>query len=672
VTDEEIILARETRLFQNMSDSALRTILQSAQLLRVPANTLIVREGELADSFFIIIEGSVRVFTYDSEHNMIALARLNKNNYFGEQGIIGENTKTRNANVETIHNTLLLKIRAESIIPLWKENKKLIKHLREVSYQQAMDSLKLSTTVYNDIISILKNETSARRAVIHCADGELIFRCNDQPDNVYIILKGRVELLFPVENGKQEKIILNEGQLFGELGVIEKKPRLATAITNGNVRLLSIHGDCFNEVYKKNDNLKKLLNSLKQIYQLPRIGSVEQYTGNTKKTGPTITTIYRMDSGKIIIAARSVLFNAFTMTVSNADNPVYYRFFQNDNNYTQLAVSDGCLVGIESLGMWDDLNIACQMMLKNEKVDLDILKNFPTTRSFSREKMQAEIICNCMSVTKSKLQECIDRGLRTLESLSKETGACSVCCSCTQKILKLLGEDIWHDAILKKEKMHSDDICSFLIETTSGQTKPFLPGQYIIVQVKVRDQWIERPYTISDFSGKNNFRITIRRKKSGLLTAWLFGELSCDIPIKISDPQGKFVLNTDESAPILCFAGGIGITPFITYAKFLKKNNPSKKMHILYSASDKKNFVFSDEFSLLEQTLPSFTVSYDETKISDEKIMGLVDSFSNPDIYICGPEGYCKNILAALKKNQYSQNKIHLEEFVHAGLPSQN
>ena len=122
---------------------------------------------------------------------------------------------------------------------------------------------------------------------------------------------------------------------------------------------------------------------------------------------------------------------------------------------------------------------------------------------------------------------------------------------------------------------------------------------------------------------------------------------------------------------MLCFAGGIGITPFITFGKEIAYLRSPKKMHLVYCASKKEDFLFVDEFAEITQTAPSITLRYRETalegRLTQEEIAGLLQTVCDPDIYICGSQSFVSAVSRMLQSLNYSNNKIFTEQFVHAG-----
>lgn len=55
-------LLKESELFSGMSDASAKKIASMGRITKVPQNTMVFLEGEKGSSFFIMVEGSVRLF----------------------------------------------------------------------------------------------------------------------------------------------------------------------------------------------------------------------------------------------------------------------------------------------------------------------------------------------------------------------------------------------------------------------------------------------------------------------------------------------------------------------------------------------------------------------------------------------------------------------------------
>jgi CRP/FNR family cyclic AMP-dependent transcriptional regulator len=71
-------------------------------------------------------------------------------------------------------------------------------------------------------------------------DGEPIVRQGEVGDCMYVIQEGRVEVV--VEEGDKEVrlMVLDTGDLFGEMAIVEREVRMATVRALGQVRVLTI------------------------------------------------------------------------------------------------------------------------------------------------------------------------------------------------------------------------------------------------------------------------------------------------------------------------------------------------------------------------------------------------------------------------------------------------
>lgn len=67
--------------------------------------------------------------------------------------------------------------------------------------------------------------------------GEIIFCEAELGKSVYVILEGEVKLIRNSGNSEITVNILNQGEIFGEMALLDNKPRSATAIANTNVKL---------------------------------------------------------------------------------------------------------------------------------------------------------------------------------------------------------------------------------------------------------------------------------------------------------------------------------------------------------------------------------------------------------------------------------------------------
>ncbi|HXW46926.1 MAG TPA: MFS transporter [Streptosporangiaceae bacterium] len=102
-------------LFSAASRSSLESLAEAAQEITVGAGTVIVREGDQSDAFYVVTDGSVSVSaTGESGAAPVQLRTLGPDSYFGEIGLLGQVPRT--ATVTATSACTLLRIEGNDFL----------------------------------------------------------------------------------------------------------------------------------------------------------------------------------------------------------------------------------------------------------------------------------------------------------------------------------------------------------------------------------------------------------------------------------------------------------------------------------------------------------------------------------------------------------------------------
>ena len=93
----------------------------------------------------------------------------------------------------------------------------------------------------------------------HLPEGDLIFSQGQKADNAYILASGKVSIFKIVEEKKVHLATLRQGALFGEMGVIDGVPRMASALTLAPSNLVVIPAELVGAKLAKTDPFIKAL-----------------------------------------------------------------------------------------------------------------------------------------------------------------------------------------------------------------------------------------------------------------------------------------------------------------------------------------------------------------------------------------------------------------------------
>ncbi|MHB1949036.1 MAG: (2Fe-2S)-binding protein [Gammaproteobacteria bacterium] len=285
--------------------------------------------------------------------------------------------------------------------------------------------------------------------------------------------------------------------------------------------------------------------------------------------------------------------------------------------------------------------------------------------------LKEDIICNCMVVSYQKLKEKIDQGCHDFNKLTFETGACTACGSCRPKILDILGQAAWTSAKIHLSHQFNKDVDAFVIESLYSKFHPFFAGQYVLIKLQIDSMWLERAYTlVSPSKDSQHYEIIIKKYSEGAFSRWLFQHANETLFIWVSQPNGQFILKPSQK-PILCFAGGVGITPFIAFLRDLQKGNSNNKFYIFYSLTHIEDAVIPDDVKDYLKTTADVTIEIWDTATKGRMNAAIIEkTVKNIDpefIYICGTEGFEKLILDQLQVMKFNSNNVLTEKFVPAG-----
>ncbi|MCK5121322.1 MAG: (2Fe-2S)-binding protein [Methylococcales bacterium] len=281
------------------------------------------------------------------------------------------------------------------------------------------------------------------------------------------------------------------------------------------------------------------------------------------------------------------------------------------------------------------------------------------------------ILCHCMEVTKGTVQDAINAGASTFLELVEKTKASTGCGSCAIYLHEMLGESVkWTAVTAINNFFVANDIKSYRLIAVdkSYQFPKHQPGNYILVKANIKGKWVCRPYAISSMRSESAYReIIIKRKPGGEFTEWIFNQKP-PIELFISDPQGDSVFNIeDEASPIICFAGGVGVTPVISACRSIyneQKNNHN--FHIDYSTTGHTGISIQPiiEFHKVITKTEGFSFNVRNTtvegNINFKDIKKVVIRANAKTLYyVSGPTGYELHVQKGLLKAGVNSQNIY-------------
>lgn len=94
----------------------------------------------------------------------------------------------------------------------------------------------------------------------HLAKGEILFFQSDPSESAYIVRTGKISIVLTNSDGRE--MVINEmqaGEMFGELGLLTKKPRSTSAVARSNCELFVVPRQVFLRMVEDEPSLVRLI-----------------------------------------------------------------------------------------------------------------------------------------------------------------------------------------------------------------------------------------------------------------------------------------------------------------------------------------------------------------------------------------------------------------------------
>lgn len=204
----------------------------------------------------------------------------------------------------------------------------------------------------------------------------------------------------------------------------------------------------------------------------------------------------------------------------------------------------------------------------------------------------------------------------------------------------------------------SNDVRTFHLRAAEDGSFPeYLAGQFATLELDIDGQHVRRCYTISSTpvdEGSPEITFTVKAKSGGQVSPWLHDNLVPGQTVRVLPPAGRFCINSIEPRKYVFVAGGVGITPLLSMARWLVRKNAPIDLIFIQCARYAHDLLFVDElrrmtddyqgFRLVLQ--PSSSENWEGTsgRLTQSRLLELVPDLSERHVYCCGPEGFMQHV----------------------------
>jgi CRP-like cAMP-binding protein/cytochrome P450 len=246
---------RLTEILPGLSSHELSQIISTVKPVTYAAGASIIREGDKAEEFFIVLEGQVEVVKdlHLPDEKQIVVAHLGPGEYFGEIGLLRGIKRT--ASVRAVTDVTVLVLDRQTFITIVSECDLVSAQIADMVRRRVMATRLAETLPRLSALQVARYLPNFK--LIRYKPGEAIVRQGAPADMFYIITMGRAEVVSHRPGGEDLVLAqLGAGEWFGEIGLILGSPRNATVRASGDVEVMGLDRKSFQELMADSDPSK--------------------------------------------------------------------------------------------------------------------------------------------------------------------------------------------------------------------------------------------------------------------------------------------------------------------------------------------------------------------------------------------------------------------------------
>jgi CRP-like cAMP-binding protein len=233
-----------TPLFSSLDRGALRMLIEKVSVRRCDEGEIIIQQGAVGDSLFVLVEGEVVVFR--EEEPPVELECLREGAFFGEIGLLTH--QERSATVQALSECTVLEISSEVIGDLVEHHPPVLTVMLRFFRERLIDTLVETSDLFAPFGDDDQRDLIKRFAFIEAEAGSTLVRRGQPADGLYVLLCGQLELHRPDQAGDAAPRALDIGDLFGDTSLLQNAPSEVTARTVTKCWLLQLDRDTFRDV----------------------------------------------------------------------------------------------------------------------------------------------------------------------------------------------------------------------------------------------------------------------------------------------------------------------------------------------------------------------------------------------------------------------------------------
>ena len=240
---------------------------------RFHVGELVVRQGDPADGYYVIVSGRARVVATGDDDSEVPLVDLGPGDGFGEMGLLRADG-TRTASVRVSQPSEMLRLDGSVLRGLASTNAVVRQHLELLYRRHALRSLLRGSSPFARLAAGSLLQLLAELEEVQVGAGDVVASQGQTPDGLLIVEEGRLRALPKDGEVPAEAEEYVPGDVLGEHPMLTGIPWPSTVEAVSASRLLLLPGRTFDRLLGEDEEFRRRVEERAAQYDFQRLARV--------------------------------------------------------------------------------------------------------------------------------------------------------------------------------------------------------------------------------------------------------------------------------------------------------------------------------------------------------------------------------------------------------------
>lgn len=229
-----------------------------------------------------------------------------------------------------------------------------------------------------------------------------------------------------------------------------------------------------------------------------------------------------------------------------------------------------------------------------------------------------------------------------------------------------------HPYRVTEVKAEQGETTTLTLEPDGHPGLSFLPGQFAWLKLGRPYTVDEHPYSFAS-SAETPGRLSFGIKALGDFSSSI-KDVEVGSPAYVDGPHGAFSIDRYQAPGYIFVAGGVGITPFMSFLHTMRDRKDPRPVLFFYAGKDEESLTYRDEIDALKRALDLEVVyvleeppeggGYEEGFVTPEVLSKYLSADRlRRQTFVCGPPAMMEAVQDALREVGIPREKIQMEQF---------